>query len=72
MAIIEKFKKSLDQGDEYAALLLDLSKAFDCLRRDLVIAKLYVYGFDKTSLKLMHSYFTDRYQRVKINNSYTL
>ena len=72
MAMIEKFKKSLDQGGEYAALLTDLSKAFDCLPHDLIIAKLHAYGFDKASLRLMHSYLTDRYQRVKINNSYSL
>ena len=70
--MIENFKKSLDQGCEYAALLTDLSKAFDCLPHDLIIAKLHAYGFDKVSLRLMHSYLTDRYQRVKINNSYSL
>ena len=72
VAMIEKFKKSLDQGGEYAALLTDLSKAFDCLPHDLIIAKLHAYGFDKASLRLTYSYLTDRYQRVKINNSYSL
>ena len=72
MAKIEKFKKSLDQGGEYAALLRDLPKAFDYLPHNLIIAKLHAYGFDKASLRLMHSYLTKRYQRVKINNSYSL
>ena len=70
--MIEKFKKSLDQKGEYAALLTDLSKAFNCLPHDLIIAKLHAYGFDKASLRLMHSYLTNWYQRVKINNSYSL
>ena len=70
--MIEKFKKSPDQGGEYAALLTDLSKAFDCLPHDLIIAQLHAYGFGKASLRLMHSCLTDRYQRVKINNSYNL
>ena len=70
--MIEKLKKSLDQGGEYAALLTDLSKAFDCLPHNLIIAKLHAYGFDKASLRLMQSYLTNRYQRVKINNSYSL
>ena len=72
MAIIEKSKKSLDQGGEYATLLTGLSKTFDCLPQDLLIAKLHAYRFDKASLRLMHSYLTNRYQRVKINNSYSL
>ena len=72
VAMIEKFKKSLNQGLEYTALLTDLSKTFDCLPHDLIIAKLHAYGFDKESLKLMHNYLTDRYHRVKINNSYIL
>ena len=72
VAMIEKFKKSLDQKGEYAALLMDLSKAFDCLPHDLIIVKLHTYRFEKASLRLLHSYLTGSYQRVKINNSYSL
>ena len=70
--MIEKFKKSLDQGGEYAALLTDLSKALSCLPHDLITAKLHAYAFDKASLRLMHSCLAGRYQRVKVNNSYSL
>ena len=62
----------LDRGNEYSALLTDLSKAFDCLPHDLIIAKLHAYEFDKASLRLMHNYLTGRYQRIKVNNSYSL
>ena len=72
VAMIQKSKKLLDQGGEYAALLTDLFKAFDWLPHDLIIAKLHAYGFEKASLRRMHSYFTDRHQRVKLNNSYSL
>ena len=51
---------------------MDLPKAFDCLPHDKIIAKLDAYGFDKASLRSMHSYLTDRHQRVKINNCYNL
>ena len=54
--MIEKFKKSLGQGSEYATLLTDLSKALECLPHDLIIAKLHAYGFDNALLRLMHSY----------------
>ena len=60
--MIKKSRKLLEQGDEYAALLTDLSKAFYCLPDDLILVKLDAYGFDKASLRLMHSYLADRYQ----------
>ena len=50
---------------------MDLSKAFDILNHDLLIAKLYAYGFSKTALRLIKSYLTNRWQRTKINNSYS-
>ena len=50
---------------------MDLSKAFDTLNHDLLIAKLYAYGFGKNALKLIQSYLSDRWQRTKINTSYS-
>ena len=45
---------------------MDLSKAYDYLPHDLLIAKMEAYGFDFNSLCLMHSYLNGRHQRVKI------
>ena len=50
---------------------MDLSKAFDTLDYDLLIAKLHAYGFSKSALKLTQSYLSDRWERVKINTSYS-
>ena len=44
-------------------------KAFDCLNHELLIAKLYAYGFSIPALKLIYSYLHQRQQRVKINGS---
>ena len=52
------------------ALLTDLSKAFDCLNHDLLIAKLNAYDFSLHALRLIHKYLLNRKQRTRINNSY--
>ena len=69
IALIEKWKKSADSGGAFGALMTNLSKAFDCLSHELLIAKLDAYGFDKKSLKLIYSYLSNCKQRVKINDS---
>ena len=55
ISLIEKWKKSVDNGGAFGALLTDLSKAFDCLPHELLIAKLDAYGFDMNIF--IHSYF---------------
>ena len=50
---------------------MDLSKAFDCIRHDLWIAKLHAYGFSYEALTLINSYLTNRQQRVKVNGSFS-
>ena len=52
-------------------LLTDLSKAFDCISHDLLLAKLHVYGFSKQSLNLVSNYLCDRIQRTKIGEKYS-
>ena len=47
----------------FGALLIDLSKAFDCLEHELLIAKLSAFDFSLTVLKLAHNYLSNRKQR---------
>ena len=69
--MIEKWRKFLDAGGAFGALLTDFSKTFNCLAHELLIAKLHAYGVDVPSLKLLHSYLTKRKQRVKLNGTYS-
>ena len=65
--LIEQWKEKLDQNYFVGAVLMDLSKAFDCVPHDLTIAKLSAYGFDITSLQFILSYLTDREQFTKVD-----
>ena len=51
--------------------MTDLSKAFDCIPRDLIIDKLEAYGFHIDTLKLVHDHLSHRKQRVKVNDAYS-
>ena len=62
-------ENALDKNYFVGAVLMDLSKAFDCIPHDLLIAKLKAYGFGNNSLKLIYSYLKGRRQAVKINNT---
>ena len=69
-AMLEKWKEAVDNGECVSALFLDLSKAFDTINHDLLLAKLKAYGFSPNALKLMHSYLNNRKQQVQINNKF--
>ena len=69
--LIESWKKAIDNNKKAGAVLTDLSKAFDSLNHELLLAKLEAYGFDQSSLNFVHSYLTDRKQRTKVNNVFS-
>ena len=69
--MLKHWKSVVDKKQVFGALLTDLSKAFDCLSHELIIAKLNAYGFSLSALKLIHNYLSKRQQRTKINQSYS-
>ena len=64
-------KITMDNGGFAGALLMDVSKAFECLNHELLLAKLHAYGFSRSALALIHSYLSNRRQRAKINGSFS-
>ena len=70
LAMIEKMKASRDNKQFCAAILTDLSKAFDCICYDLLIAKLNAYGFDKKALSI-YDYHNGRSQKIKVCSSFS-
>ena len=56
--MIERWKQMVDCGAVFGALLTDLSKAFDCIPHDLIIAKLEAYDFQMDALKLIYDYLS--------------
>ena len=51
-----KIRKIRDYEGVFADVLTNLSKAFDCVSHELLLAKVRAYGFDKISLTFMHAY----------------
>ena len=72
LVMIEKWKRIVDNGGVFGALLTDLSKTFDCIPHDLFIAKLEAYGFQIDALKFIYDYLSNRKQRVKINETFKI
>ena len=64
LAMLEKWKSSVHKGSSFGALLTGLSKAFDCLLHELLIAKLHAYGFSLNALKLVHSHLVRSTSRI--------
>ena len=60
LRLTEEWKENLDKGFFAGAVLMDLSKTFDCIPHDLLISKLNAHGFDRKSLVFFYSEETVR------------
>ena len=70
--MLESFKEALDKVTSVSTIFMNLSKAFDILNHDLLIAKLEAYGFSAKSLSCIHSYLNKRLQKTIVNCEFSL
>ena len=69
--MLEIWKNELDKGVYISAIFMDLSKVFETLNHNLLIAKLGAYGFERDSLSFMKNYSNDRQQQVRVNKNFS-
>ena len=69
--LLHSWQKELNNSGFIGTIIMDLSKAYDCLPHDLIIATFEAYGLSKNSLKLLLDYSEGQKQRVKIGSSYS-
>ena len=56
VVMFENFEEAIDRGNQFCALLTNLSKAFDCIDHKFLIGKLYEYGYLSSALNITFSY----------------
>ena len=71
LRLVEDWRKALDSHKYVAAILLDLTKAFDCLPHSLLLGKLSAYGLSDKSCSLVCNYLSNRKQQVKLGPHYS-
>ena len=63
--------KAFEEGEFTLCLFLDIKKAFDTVKIDLLLKKLNIYGIRHTALKMLSSYLSDRTQSVVIGSTHS-
>lgn len=59
----------MDRNECAGALLIDLSKAFDCLPHDFLLAMLNAYDLSNDATSLLKNYLGNRGQQVKLGSN---
>ena len=71
LSLVEDWRKALDSHKYVAAILMDLTNAFDCLLHSLLLGKLSAYGLSDKSCSIVSNYLSNRKQRVKLGPHYS-
>lgn len=68
---IDDWRLALHSKKVTGSIAIDLSKAFDSICPNLLLAKLSAYGVSDGTTKFLHAYMSDRKQRVKVNGIFS-
>ena len=71
LSLTEQWRQELDQHNIIGIVSMDLSKAFDTLPHELLVAKLKSYGADDKTTDLVHDYLANRRQRVRLGDKFS-
>ena len=71
ISMLEKWKLSINNKGFAGGVLMDLSKAFNTINHQLLLAKLHANGFSKQALAIICSYLSNRKRRIKIDNVFS-
>jgi hypothetical protein len=66
---IENIIENINDKTKLNCVLLDLSKAFDCIQHNILMDKLYDYGVHGITHERIKSYLTNRTQLVKVTHT---
>ena len=60
LRLLEEWREHLDNNKTVGGILMDISKAFDCISDDLLLAKLEAYNIDDNLILYIHSHLLNR------------
>jgi len=69
LSLTEQWKKEIDNNKLIGLVSMDLSKAFDTLRHELIVLKLKEYGADEAKTTLVKDYLSNQFQRFRLGDT---
>ena len=60
VTMLERWKQTIDKGEYISVMYMNLSKAFDNINHNLLLAKLRAYAFSTSALNLLYTYLKYR------------
>jgi hypothetical protein len=66
---VETIRENMNKKEHTVSIMLDLSKAFDTINHEILLAKLNKYKFSDSALNTIKNYLSDRTMRVNIDKT---